>query len=163
MQLQRHILTVVCQAGAAFSDPRAGAEALKQSLLAAPPFLIILDDLWEDPARPDMLQWLLPPEVAKACSSNGSWVVVTTRDSSIVTTLLGPGTAREVPVSVLGGGGGVTWCDTVTDSQPFLPMVEKLHTPLPLGAPANAKEQHYQTVCTDIKNVLQGQVKQLSA
>ena len=36
-------------------------------------------------------------------------------------------------------------------------MVETLHTPLPLGASAEAKEQHYATVCQDIKNVLQGQ------
>lgn len=36
-------------------------------------------------------------------------------------------------------------------------MVEKLHTPLPLHSASEAKDQHYQTVCTDIKNVLQGQ------
>jgi hypothetical protein len=34
-------------------------------------------------------------------------------------------------------------------------MVEKLHTPLPLASSTAAKEQHYQTVVTDIKNVLQ--------
>lgn len=36
-------------------------------------------------------------------------------------------------------------------------MVEKLHTPLPLHSASEAKDQHYQTVCTDIKNVLQGE------
>jgi hypothetical protein len=36
-------------------------------------------------------------------------------------------------------------------------MVEKLHTPLPLHSASEAKDQQYQTVCTDIKNVLQGQ------
>lgn len=35
-------------------------------------------------------------------------------------------------------------------------MVEKMHTPLPLGASSTAKEQHYQQVSTDIKLVLQG-------
>jgi hypothetical protein len=35
-------------------------------------------------------------------------------------------------------------------------MVEKVHTPLPLGASSTAKEEHYQQVITDIKLVLQG-------
>lgn len=35
-------------------------------------------------------------------------------------------------------------------------MVEKLHTPLPLGASAVEKAQHYSTVVQDIKAVLQG-------
>lgn len=34
--------------------------------------------------------------------------------------------------------------------------MEKLHTPLPLGASATHKAQHYSTVLTDIKAVLQG-------
>lgn len=37
-------------------------------------------------------------------------------------------------------------------------MVEKLHTPLPLGTSAAAKALHYNTVVSDIKAVLQGKV-----
>jgi len=38
-------------------------------------------------------------------------------------------------------------------------MVEKLHTPLPLGAATAAKEQHYGTVLNDIKLVLHGEAR----
>ncbi len=101
MELQHNILQNVCGVKKSFTDPKAGAKALKESLLATtvPNFLLILDDLWEDPARPDMLQWLLPPQVAKTCSSKGSWVVVATRDSDNVTTLLGDNKHQEIPVS----------------------------------------------------------------
>jgi hypothetical protein len=109
MNLQHHILTIVCEADASFCDPVAGAEALKQSLRAVPKFFIILDDLWEDPARPNMLHWLLPKEVADACSANGSFVVVATRHSSIVTTLLDLDTAHESGVPVSGPSSGVAW------------------------------------------------------
>lgn len=103
MKLQHHILKQVCKVKEPreFIDSRAGAAVLRQSLLAEnmPKFLIILDDLWEDDARPKMLRCLLPRGVAKACSSKGSWVVVATRDKDIVTTLLGTNTAHTVPVS----------------------------------------------------------------
>lgn len=103
MNLQRHILESVCQvADAELGHPYAGAEALKRSLLAVPRFLVIVDDVWEDPLGPNMIDTLLPPEVVQACSSQGSWVVVATRQSTMVTTLLGPGTACAMPVSHLG-------------------------------------------------------------
>jgi hypothetical protein len=80
------------------SQPGQGAALLEQAVCRGN-VLIVLDDLWVVDDNVSMLEQLLPAKVSKACSSAGSWIVVTTRHSPIVSRILGSQAYWTQPVS----------------------------------------------------------------
>lgn len=78
-------------------SPQQGAELLKSYFtnLGCRPFAVIIDNWTDDSFQTDLL---LPKALLDSCHSESRWLVVTSRQPSLLSALLGPGTSSCIPV-----------------------------------------------------------------